>query len=193
MTHTSFTILPRSFYKRPSQELAQALLGKYLVRRLGETQLVGRIVEVEAYLPEGDAAAHGAIGYRERTKSLFGEGGHAYVHASRHHVLMDIVAGDVGISHSVLLRALEPVEGMEIMQRNRKSAVHIADGPARLCQALALSMDHDGADLTVEGEIFIADNAAPLEEIGISTRIGLGKARELPLRFFLQGNSHVSR
>lgn len=191
------TVLPRSFYARPPQEVAQALLGKYLIRRLNEQWLVGRIVEVEAYLHENDAASHRQRGHTASTKSLFGEAGHAYVHSQRHHTLIDIVTQDPQKPGSVLLRALEPISGIEMMIRNRGTAVlnNIASGPGKLCQALQIGRSMDGVDITVSEDLFIAEIEPDLtsENIDISRRVGLGKATELLLRFSIKGHPCVSK
>lgn len=186
------TMLPRSFYARDPVTVARALLGKYLVRRLGTEVLAGRIVEVEAYLHEGDAASHRQRGLTERTRSLFGDPGHAYVHSQRHHTLMDIVTQN----GSVLLRALEPVAGIETMMTTRGTNVlkNIASGPGKLCQALQIARAMDGADLLLP-RLFVAqiELDAATADIEISPRVGLGRAQELLLRFSIKGNPYVSK
>ncbi len=179
-------ILPRSFYERGAVEVARGLLGKVLVN--GDT--AGIIVETEAYPGGEDLASHSAAGVTSRTKVIFGPPGHAYVYLCYGmHVCMNIVADSEGTAGCVLIRALEPLAGIETMRERRKAArqdQHLASGPARLTQALGITLDHYGADMT-QGELIVREPAKPQPfEIEVTPRIGISKCAELPLRFVLR-------
>ncbi len=185
----SFDPLPRSFFDRPPEMVAPELLGKILVRILEGDVLAGYISETEAYLPFEDQAAHG-FKPRKHTESLFKEGGHAYVHAMRHHVLLDVVTQKEDKPGSVLIRGIVPTQGTPYMMRLRRKTVQegLTNGPGKVCQALAITRAHDGTDLTsVSSELFIAysDQKVDPLQIKTTTRIGITKAQELPLRFCL--------
>ena len=175
--------LPRSFYARSTVEVARDLLGKVI--RHGPAS--ARIVETEAYLGIGDAAAHSARGATPRTKVIFGPPGHAYVYLIYGmHYCLNIVAEPEGVAGCVLVRAVEPIGAAT------KSALS-SDGPGKLTRALGITLDHYGVDLT-RGPITLhqpTDQEA--FEIGVSPRIGISQAAELPLRFFIRGNRFVSR
>jgi DNA-3-methyladenine glycosylase len=178
------------------------LLGKLLVRRLDGEQLVGRIVETEAYFGLDDPAAHSFAGRTARTEVLFGPPGHAYVYFIYGvHYCLNVSCEPEGQAGCVLIRALEPVAGMEQMAVNRGLAAparlpNLTAGPGRLCQALQITKDaHYGIDLTdAASELRIC--ASPVEtpcEIAVTARINVNKAAERPLRFTLKGNACVSR
>lgn len=184
--------LPRSFYLRPTVETARALIGKIIIH--GETW--GRIVETEAYLGSGDLAAHSAHGETARTKVIFGPPGHAYVYfIYGMYDCLNIVAEQEGVAGCVLIRALEPVRGIDLMQKRRgvERIESLANGPGKLTRALGITRKHNGADLT-RGPITVhgPENDAPIE-IGVSARVGISKSADLPLRFFEKGNRFVSR
>jgi len=172
--------LPRSFYARPTVEVARDLLGKVIRRGA----VSARIVETEAYLGVGDAAAHSARGPTPRTRVIFGPPGHLYVYLIYGmHYCLNIVAETEGVAGCVLIRAVEPITDVAIP----------CNGPGKLTRALGITIDHYGADLT-RGPIMLHAPPSPGPfEIGISPRIGISKAAELPLRFFIQGNPFVSR
>lgn len=196
--------LPRSFYRRDSIHLARRLLGQRLVRVLDGQRLGGTIVETEAYLGVPDRAAHTFGGrHTARNASMWLDGGHAYVYFTygMHHCL-NVVAGQTGEPIAVLLRAIEPTEGLERMYRHRPAARTDADlcsGPGKLCAALGIDRQLDGADLTTSTELFIEQvrrRSVPLTAIATSPRIGVAYAGEWasrPLRFHLRDNPHVSR
>jgi len=177
------TRLPRSFYARPTVEVARDLLGKVI--RHGSAS--ARIVETEAYLGTGDAAAHSARGPTPRTRVIFGPPGHAYIYLIYGmHYCLNIVAEPEGVAGCVLVRAVEPnnaAEGIALP----------SNGPGKLTRALGITLQHYGVDLT-RGPITLHE---PSDrdgfEIGISPRIGISQAAELPLRFFIRGNGFVSR
>jgi DNA-3-methyladenine glycosylase len=189
--------IERRFYDRDPIEVAKSLLGKYLVRNSEGQILVGKIVETEAYLPEGDEAAHNFKGETKRNRSLYKEAGHLYVHAMRHHFLMDIVVQGKGVPGSVLIRAFEPVSGIEQMKRNRKTEeeTNIASGPGKVCQALHIKKEQDGIDITSGDGLYLSysgEEPAP-NQIASSSRIGISKAKDKPLRFWIKDNPHISK
>jgi DNA-3-methyladenine glycosylase len=185
-------VLKRSFYDRATVEVARDLLGKLLVH--GPTS--GLIVETEAYLGGEDLAAHSARGLTERTRVIFGPPGHAYVYfIYGMYECLNLVAEGEGKPGCVLIRALEPVAGLEIMQRRRPAArkmEDLASGPGKLTLAMGISRAQNGADVTL-GRLTVR---SPYErrtfEIGVSARVGITKCADWPLRFFVKGNRFVS-
>ncbi len=170
-----------------SPDLAVALLNKVLVTRIDGHITAGRIVETEAYR-EDDPASHSFRGRTARNGVMFGPPGHVYVYLSYGiHRCVNVVASPDGIGAAVLLRALEPVDGIEVMRRRRggRADRQLTDGPGKLCQAVGIDLHHDGAAHTdPHGELFLADDgvappAAPL----VGPRIGITKAVDLPWRF----------
>jgi DNA-3-methyladenine glycosylase len=192
--------LRRDFYRRSTLTVARELLGKRLVRVVDGQRLSGLIVEVEAYVGEGDAACHAACGRTPRNEAMYGPPGHAYVYFiyGMHHCL-NVVTEEEGFPAAVLIRALEPLEGLEIMRRHRlgKPDSELTNGPAKLCQALAIERGFNGMDLCTGEVLFIEEGRMVAEEeIGASPRIGIKAdelARSVPWRFYLQGNDFVSR
>jgi DNA-3-methyladenine glycosylase len=170
-------ILRRKFYDRNPVEVAQELLGKLLVRKIDDTYLVGMIAETEAYLPEGDAAAHAFKGKTKRNASLYKEAGHAYVHSMRQYCLLDVVTEGEDKPGSVLIRALEPVEGIK----------NPTDGPGKICRELHITKALDGIDVTdPKSDIFIAHGDTSISHvINTTSRIGISKAKDLHLRFHI--------
>lgn len=185
---TAFSKLPRTFYDRDALTLAHDLLGKLLIHRLPDDTRIGRIVEVEAYLGPQDLAAHTSKGRTPRTRAMFGPPGHAYVYLvyGMHHC-MNVVAGPEGSGTAVLLRALEPVSADLPCATN---------GPGRLCKALGVTLEHYGQDLCGD-ELYLADDGVAEDfEIVSAPRIGVDYAKDWadkPLRFYIQGNRHVSK
>lgn len=184
-------VLPRRFYSRPTIEVAKDLLGKIL--RHGVTS--GRIVETEAYLGADDLAAHSARGITDRTRVIFGPPGHAYVYLIYGmYECLNMVAEPEGVAGCVLIRAVEPLEGIETMQSRRPSAKRPADlasGPGKLTIALGITRKTNGADLT-KGPLTVHDAPQP-EQVVTTTRIGISQCADWPLRFYIAGNPHVSR
>ena len=194
-------ILGEDFYLRDTKKIAKELLGKTLVHRVGGKRLAGRIVETEAYLGAKDLAAHSFGGLRTaRTQTMFMTGGHAYVYLIYGmHCCFNVVTKAAGIPEAVLVRALEPLEGIEIMRTNRPTAkkdVDLTSGPGKLCAALGITREHDALILTGK-ELFIED--APLLKRGAiiaSKRIGVDYAEhaaDWPLRFSVLANPYVSK
>jgi DNA-3-methyladenine glycosylase len=184
--------LPRSFYERATIEVARDLLGQVLAHG----PLKGIIVETEAYLGGDDLASHSAAGITDRTRVIFGPGGHAYVYLSYGmHDCMNIVAQPAGTPGCVLIRALEPVEGLEAMRARRPAARSdrdLASGPGKLTRALGITRKHTGVDMTRGDLVVLGRSPVPAVEIVVTARIGITKCADLPLRFFIKGNRYVS-
>jgi DNA-3-methyladenine glycosylase len=180
-------------------ELARFLIGKLLVRELPEGVASGRIVETEAYVV-GDAAGHAYRGMTPRNRSLFLERGHAYVYLAYGVSFMLNVSSEApGTGAGVLIRALEPVEGVAIMRQNRgvERLRDLTRGPGRLAQALRIDRSLDGLDLCEEGPLWLARDDRELggtveKDIGESVRIGISRDAERVLRFYLRGSLFVS-
>ena len=194
--------VPRQFFLDPPELVAPQLLGKLLARRTSAGWLAGRIVEVEAYLgphitATPDPAAHSFRGVTERNRVMFGPPGHAYVYfIYGMYDCLNIVCEPEGIAGCVLIRALEPLCGIDRMRARRPTAKReedLANGPGKLTRALGIKISHNGADVT-KGPITIhaPEHIEPFE-IAISPRIGITKSADLPLRFFIKGNRCVSR
>lgn len=188
--------LLRSFYLRHPREVAPELLNKLLVRDDGR---VGRIVEVEAYAGSEDPAAHSHRGMTPRNATMFGPGGHLYVYFTYGmHWCANAVCGPAGEGHGVLLRAIEPIAGLELMREARGHPAKdrdIGSGPGRLGQAMGITKALDGADLVNgNGGIWImADGLPPPEEAVAGPRVGISKAIDLPWRWHVPDRTHVSR
>ena len=187
------SILDRSFYARHASEVARDCLGKILVH--GKT--AGRIVETEAYLGVDDRAAHAWRGITNRTRVLFGPPGHAYVYfIYGMYECLNFVAEETGKAGCVLIRALEPLVGIALMQRRRPKARRLEDlasGPGKLTLAMGITRRENGADLT-RGALHVRDlHDQPPIEIRITPRIGITHCPDWPLRFLIAGNHCVSR
>jgi DNA-3-methyladenine glycosylase len=187
--------LPRDALPCATVELARFLLGRMVARALPDGVVSGRIVETEAYLT-GDAASHAFRGMTARNRSMFRARGHAYVYlAYGASFMLNVSSEGEGVGEAVLIRALEPVGGVVLMQRHRGTAKlrDLTRGPGRLAQALRIDRALDGLDLCAAGPLWLGDDGgAGAGEIGISTRIGITRDAERPLRFFLRGNPFVS-
>ncbi|MGH9322861.1 MAG: DNA-3-methyladenine glycosylase [Vicinamibacteria bacterium] len=200
------TRLGRRFYRRDPVTLAKALLGQILVRRFEDgRELRGRIVDVEAYLGILDRAAHSFSGRRTaRNASMWLDAGHAYVYFTYGmHWCVNVVADREGIPTACLIRALEPLQGIEEMRRRRSRKLSteclrdtdLCSGPAKLTEALGIDRSLDGVDLVEANRLTILRGPSSARAIVESSRIGVGYAQEWaekPLRFFLRGNPHVS-
>jgi DNA-3-methyladenine glycosylase len=189
--------LPRSFFARPSPEVGPDLLGRILVRKVGDGRLLtARIVEAEAY-QEDDPASHSFRGRTNRTEVMFGPPGHAYVYFTygMHHCL-NVVTGSTGEGSAVLLRAAAPLEGLEEMARRRgtNDPRALCSGPGRLCQALGIDRAENGLDL-VRGRLLWLLEGAPVapSTISVGPRVGITSGTERPWRFSVQGDRFVSR
>lgn len=174
--------------------LARWLLGRCVVRETARGVIAGRIVETEAYLFD-DPAAHSYRGLTPRNRSLFLRGGHAYVYvAYGTSMMLNVSAGADGVGTGVLIRALEPLSGLALMERNRglSKLRDLTRGPGRLAQALAIDLRLDGHDLCRRGPLWLGRDDFQVTEIGTSVRIGITKNAEAPLRFYVRGNPFVS-
>jgi DNA-3-methyladenine glycosylase len=194
--------LPSDFYRRPTLDVAADLIGKVLVRRLRGGSRArfasGLIVETEAYIGVEDLACHASRGRTPRTEVLFGPAGQSYVYLvyGLHHCLNAVTEAE-GLPAAVLIRAIEPLDGLELMRLNRRGVARtteIGSGPGKLCQAMAIDRNLSGVSLSGR-EMWIEDRSLRAGPIATSPRIGVGYAgeyREKPWRFFAEGNPHVS-
>jgi DNA-3-methyladenine glycosylase len=174
--------------------LARYLIGKTLIRDFNGTRLSGRIVETEAY-PPGDASGHAFVGLTRRNRSLFLRRGHAYVYLGYGlHYLLNVSAETAGTGAGVLLRAAEPIEGIEVMERHRRTTrlTDLARGPARLAEAFAVDLAFDGIDLVSDRTLWLAAGIGSAGPIGRSVRIGITKEVDRKLRFYERGSPFVS-
>jgi DNA-3-methyladenine glycosylase len=175
-------------------KLARFLIGKTLVHDLPHVRLSGRIVETEAYIV-GDAASHAFRGLTPRNKSLFLDRGHAYVYfIYGNHYMLNISGQRKGVGEGVLLRGLEPLEGIEWMQRHRhtKKLTELSRGPGRLAAAMRITRSLDGLDLCAKGPLWLGTATKPTGKIGVSVRIGITQEAHRLLRFYERGNPFVS-
>ena len=174
--------------------MALDLIGKALVRPLPEGLVRGRIVETEAYAGQQDPASHAYRKVTQRNQVMFGPAGYLYVYVSYGmHVCMNVVTDEDGIAGAVLIRAVEPLEGLSVMQERRGGRpVHeLCNGPGKLCQAFGITLEQYGADL--EGPaLWLEDDGYQVHEVRRTSRVGISAGEQLPLRFLLPGNSYVS-
>jgi len=189
--------LPPSFYDRDVALVARELLGKIVVRRSRDGLCAGRIVETEAYLACKDSASHSFRGRTRKNATMFGSPGLAYVYPIHSRYCLNAVTEARGRASAVLIRSLEPLAGIEIMQQGRGTdrLLDLCRGPARLCEAFAVDRSLDGWNLTRGTRLWIAnDDPVPSREIRItiSARIGVTSAQDAPLRFFIDGSPFVS-
>ncbi len=182
------------------EKAARGLLGCTLVHAHPRGLMRAVIVETEAYLPD-DPACHAFAGTTERNRTMFGPPGHAYVYRIHRSCCLNVVTGPAGTGQAVLIRAVEPVAGRETMAALRREATvgrkplrdaDLTNGPGKLCQALGITLDLDGHDL-LGGRALRLEPRGHVPRIGVSTRIGISRARDLPLRFFVVDNPWVSR
>jgi DNA-3-methyladenine glycosylase len=191
--------LPTEFYLQDTRDAAKKLLGQLLVRTLpGGEVLSGIIVETEAYLTD-DPACHAYRGQTPRNAAMFGPPGHAYVYFTYGlHMMLNLVCAPEGTAEAVLIRALEPVEGIDIMRLSRGNLPEtrqLTNGPGKLAQALALTrLAHNGLDITrPDSELYVLPQETPAFETVETTRIGISQGIEFPWRYYIRGNAFVSR
>lgn len=176
----------------PAPDAAPRLLGSLLVREIDGHKLVGRIVETEAY-DQTDAASHSYRGRTPRTDVMFGPPGHAYVYFTYGmHYCFNVVTGEEGVGSAVLVRALEPLEGLEIMRQNRGKD-DVTNGPAKLCQALKIDKTLNGHDLSKPPFYLEFQDQLSNNSYVQTTRIGITKDTDKPWRFYIKDNPFVSK
>jgi len=184
--------ISKKFFKKPTLEIAKKLLGKYLVNETSEGKVVGKIVETEAYL-EDDEASHSFNGKTKRNEAMFGEAGNAYVYFTygMYHCF-NVVTNKKGVGEAVLIRALEPVEGVELMKKRRKveGISKLCSGPAKLVMALGISKEHNGIGL-LNGDLRVKDGEKVCKVIRCE-RVGISKNKDRKYRFYIEGNEFVS-
>lgn len=188
--------LPPSFYDRATEAVARDLLGAVLEHRTPDGVARGRIVETEAYLGPHDPACHAAAGLTARTRTLHGPPGTAYVYfIYGMHWCFNAVTREEGHGSAVLVRALEPLAGLALMRERRgvEREAELTRGPARLCDALGITRDQDGLRLDRGPLRILHGTPVPDEDVLVGPRIGIRKAADWPLRFYLRGNRFVSR
>jgi DNA-3-methyladenine glycosylase len=184
-------ILPARFYDRDPRQVAVDLLGCVLVHETPEGIASGMIVETEAYRPE-DPACHAYKGPTLRNRNIFGRPGLAYVYLSYGvHKLLNVVCEGEGVGSAVLIRALRPIQGLEVMRERRKRGTDLCNGPGRLTQALGVDLSQDGSELTGE-PLYISWGGSPEGEILATARIGISRGTELPWRYLVEGEKSVS-
>lgn len=188
--------LPAAFFARPAATVARELLGCVLASSIGGVLTAGVIVETEAYLGSDDAGSHAATrGITPRNRVMYGPPAHAYVYFTygNHHML-NLVAEPEGIAGGVLIRAIEPVAGAEVMsaRRSGRSGHDLTNGPGKLAAALGVDLSHNGTPLGGHLTVY-AGTPLPDADVGVSGRIGLSAGHELPLRFYVRDNGYVSR
>jgi DNA-3-methyladenine glycosylase len=191
--------LERAFYERETLDVARDLLGKYLVHHTTDGKTVGKIVEVEAYVGVNDAACHAYNGKNtKRTKIMFGQGGHAYIYLIYGvYYCMNIVTNQEHYPEAVLIRALEPIDGLDIMQKRRKTdnKLNLCSGPGKMCNAMGISKSQNEMDLCGETMYLLSGEVVPSEDIIATPRINIDyaeEAREYPWRFIIKDNPFVS-
>lgn len=183
------------FLNQAAEEVASRLLGCYLEREIDGQKLVAKIVETEAY-DQADAASHSYRDQTPRTEVMFGPAGHLYVYFTYGmHYCCNVVCGPPGHGSAVLIRAVEPIEGQSIMASNRGGVneLNLTNGPAKLCQALAINRQWNGHDLREEPFKLIVKSKLKQTEIVQTTRIGISRAKDVPWRFYIHGNPYVSK
>ncbi len=196
-------LLKAEFFNRDPRRVARALLGKLLVRKTPRGILAGRIVETEAYLGQGDAAAHAAAGKTARNSVLFGPPGHAYVYfIYGNHYCLNVSCLPDGVPGCVLCRALEPVTGIEQMAEARGIArasevdtKKLSSGPGRLSEALGITRARDNGKnlVSARSDLRIVDDGCRVRRVMVTPRVGIVKSAEQPLRYFIAGSPFVSR
>ncbi|MFS0561337.1 DNA-3-methyladenine glycosylase [Terribacillus sp. 179-K 1B1 HS] len=194
---TSYPPLPQSFFEQPTLELAPSLLGCLLVHETPEGITSGYIVETEAYRGALDRAAHSFNNRRtKRTEIMFHAPGHIYTYTMHRQVLLNVVSADSEIPEAVLIRALEPKEGIGLMETRRpgRKQRELTNGPGKLCQAMGIMQSHYGGHFT-NPPLYITQGYTP-EQVEIGPRIGIPnaqEARDFPWRFWVHGNRYVSK
>ncbi len=196
--------LPRKFYSRSTEIVAQELLGKTLVHKTEKGAILAKIVETEAYFGQKDPGSHAYRGISPRNRIMFGPAGKAYVYlVYGKHYCFNIVTEKYGIPGAVLIRAGEPIEGMQLMRKNRRIGgplAYLTNGPGKLTEALGITASMNGVDLTGNKLFVVSDTnrgetAETSKIFGITKtgRIGIKKGSNLPYRYYIEGSKFVSR
>jgi DNA-3-methyladenine glycosylase len=206
LTHGEAKLMSRAFFNRDPRIVSRELLGKLIVRKAGRSTISGRIVEVEAYLGAGDHAAHSAAGNTARNAVLWGPPGHAYVYFIYGvHYCLNISCLPDGQAGGILIRALEPVSGIQAMAKARELADldftttrdlrKLASGPGKLAEALGVTRPRDnGKDMVfADSDLQVADDGYKVEEVAVTPRIGITKSADMLLRYVIAGNIFVSK
>jgi DNA-3-methyladenine glycosylase len=191
---TPYRHLPRDFFARETRLVARALLGQVVVHDTADGLTAGRIVETEAYLGPDDLASHAATRRKERIAIMWREPGTAYIYRSYGiHAMLNVVAQPAGAIGAVLIRALEPVDGILVMQQRRGTddLRALCSGPGKLCQAMAIRLDQQGTDLVTSDSLWFAPGD-PVSDISVSGRIGISQAKDDPWRYWETGSPFVS-
>ena len=187
--------IPAPFFARPTATVARELIGTVVVSRVGDSVVAGRIVETEAYLGAHDPGSHAATrGITPRNRVMYGPPGHVYVYVVYGmHLMVNLVTEPEGVAGAVLVRAVEPIAGIETMSARRGGATGttLADGPAKVAAALGVTLAHNG--MALGDALAVVGTPPPEGEVRASGRIGLAEGHDLPLRFYLHGDPHVSR
>ena len=190
-------ILPRSFYSRETELVARELLGCILEHETAEGKASGVIVETEAYLGEHDEACHAAVGRTARTAPLYGPPGTAYVYfIYGMHWCFNAVTREEGLPSAVLIRALEPLAGIDLMRKRRpraKSDRELANGPGKLCDALGIGREANGLSLERAPLVIRQGREYRNSEVRVTPRIGISRSADWPLRWIVSGSPYVSR
>jgi DNA-3-methyladenine glycosylase len=185
--------LPRSFYLRSTLEVASELLRKTIVYNHPDGIMAADIVETEAYIGEDDPACHAAVGRTERNSIMYGKGGFGYIYFiyGMYHCF-NVVTEKSGFPAAVLIRAVEPVAGEEMMAFNSPGSTKLlTNGPGKFCRAFGLAKRHNGVDLT-GSQLYLIERSNPIPQIGSSRRIGIKKGADKPWRFFDMNSKFVS-
>lgn len=188
--------IEREFFERPTREIAKDLLGKNLVRVLNNEKLIGKIVEVEAYLDETDIASHARFGITKRNTQMFMEPGNIYVYfIYGMYYCLNFVTEIKGKGSGILIRALEPLEGLGTMQINRgkETTIGLTNGPGKLCKALNVNLSLNGESLFKKNSQIFLVNSEERVSISSSNRIGVKNDLKEHLRFFIKDNKFVSK
>ena len=189
------TRLPRSFFGRYTPLVARQLLGATLVRTVGSERLSGVVVETEAYRGSRDPASHAYRGKTKRNEVMFGPSGHAYVYFTMGaHYCLNVTTEGEGVAGAVLVRAIQPVEGVDEMKRRRRveEVGRLATGPGNLTRALGVDLGLNGEDMVTSDRLFL-ERGRTVTRIGTSARVGVSKGMSLRWRFYALGNPFVSR
>ncbi len=197
MSNGKYKLLNKKFYLQDTITVAQMLLGKIIEKDCGSYKLRARIVETEAYLGNSDPACHAYRKLTERNKPMFEEGGISYVYfIYGNYYCFNVVTESKGTGSAVLIRAVEPLEGIEHMAKNRKHEVHgvnLTNGPAKFCMAFGIGRSDNAIDLCEDRIKIYSNGKAENFSVAVTERIGIKEGAELPYRFFIKENQYVTK